>query len=241
MSDALIFNTVKEYPTMIKVIVYLEPFKAGGSSGKKKRVNKRKQAKALEESIIRTKTTVRDICLCNEFDLFCTFTFDPKRYNCKSMEFCKIYMNNWTHNAKSRHSPNLKYLIVPEKHKSGAIHFHALIKGYEGRLKDSKHTSNGRTVYNIPHWHFGFSTAVKIDNQEAVACYVSKYITKDMLTFSGNKRYYCSQNLLRPIVRQNQPLSFLQHVHSLFHVQKDREIYTISKKDIDSYTPPMLF
>lgn len=227
-----IFNSIKEYPDMIKIYIYREPFKTG-SHAKRKRS---KNPETTESSIIRTKTTISDLCLCNNFDLFCTFTFDPKRFNSRNIAYVKKYINTWCHNAKSRHSKALQYLIIPERHKSGAFHLHALIKGYNGRLRDSGHTQGGRVVYNIPNWSFGFSTAVKIDNQVAVSRYIQKYITKDMVLFPGKKRYFCSQSLQRPIKRKNFHglVPFLRGLPSEFRADSDKEIYTIFKKDIDA-------
>lgn len=241
MSDAtLIFNSVKEYPDMIKIAIYHEPLRLGSSHSEKRK--RRKDAECSQSSIIRTRTTIQDLCLCNNFDLFCTFTFDPKRYECRKIAWCQKYINTWCHNAKARHSKRLQYLIVPERHKSGAIHFHALIKGFEGRLKDSGHKQGGRIIYNIPNWHFGFSTAVKIDNQEAVSCYIRKYITKDMILLPSSKRYYCSQGLSRPTKTYNRPglIPFLKSVSPHFFVDDYAEYYTIFKKDIDAIHNAML-
>lgn len=234
----LLFNSVKEFPDMIKIVIYREPRQLGTGSTRRR---KRRNAKITERSIRRTQSTISDICLANNFDLFCTFTFDPKRYNSSSIAFCKMYMNTWCHNAKARHSRNLQYLIIPERHKSGAFHFHALIKYYDGKLKDSGHKQGGRTVYNIPHWHFGFSTAVKIDNQEAVSRYIRKYITKDMVLLPGSKRYFCSQGLVRPIKSYNEPvIPFLKRVKHDFAIDDEAEYYTIYKKDIDAIHEAML-
>lgn len=238
----LIFNSVKEYPDMIKICIYNEPFKVGKRSIDKRDAKVRKKnPECYESSIMRTRTTISDICICNNFDLFCTFTFDPKRFNSKKIAYCKMYMNNWCRNQKQRHSKNLQYLIVPERHKSGAIHFHALIKNYEGRLRDSGHKQGGRVIFNIPHWRFGFSTAVKIDNQEAVSRYIRKYITKDMILLPGAKRYYCSQGLLRPLHRNNLDLfEFIRSVKSEFYLTRDCEFYTIYKKDLDAIHSALL-
>lgn len=237
--ENLIFNTVKVYPNMIKIAIYHEPFKACVSSSRRKR---KKNPECQQSSIIRTRCAIEDICLCNNFDLFCTFTFDPKRFNSKSIAFCKSYMNHWTHNQKFRGSRNLLYLIVPERHKSGAIHFHALLKNYNGLLRDSGHKQGGRIVYNIPYWAFGFSTAVKIDNQEAVARYIRKYITKDMILLPGSKRYYCSQGLIRPQKMSNvSNLSLLlRECKSEFFVDENAEYYTILKNDLDAIQECML-
>lgn len=200
---------------MIKICIYREPLRMVSNSTKKPRKNTPKKAPD-KRSIARTRTALTDLCLCNKFDLFCTFTFDPKRYNSKNPMSCKRYMNNWIRNAKERHSKHLKYLIVAEHHKSGAIHFHALFMNYEGQLKPSGVFQNGREVFNIPHWHFGFSTCCKIDNHIAVAKYVSKYIGKDLITLGGQKSYYCSQGLMRPEKSHNISLDFITKLLPLF-------------------------
>lgn len=243
MHNNIIFNSIKEYPDMIKICIYREPMVLANNSGRIRNKNMPKKAPS-RRSIERTRVNIHDICSCNKFDLFCTFTFDPKRYNSKKIEWCKKYMNTWIRNAKQRHSKHLEYLIIPELHKSGAIHFHALFRYYEGSLSPSGVFQNGREVFNIPHWHFGFSTCCKIDNQEAVSRYISKYITKEMITFAGDKRYYCSQGLRRPERSHNQSLDFLRSLpplfkHSLFERSQfssdgDVEYLTIKKSDLRS-------
>ena len=109
----------------------------------------------------------------------------------------------WLHRQRS-HSPNLKYLIVPEFHKDGALHFHALLANFNGRLKDSKKRQNGRIVYNMTGYRARFTTAVPINhNKGAVSNYIKKYITKDMPLIHGRKRYWLSQNLTRPTTTVN--------------------------------------
>ncbi len=233
MDENIIFNSIKEYPDMIKVYIYNKPFRTGFNANRK--VKRRNNPECEESSIRRSRTVLSDLCICNHFDLFCTFTFDPSRYDSKNILACRRYMNTWIRNAKERHSPALKYLIVPELHKSGAIHFHALLRGYEGTLKDSKHTNNGRKVYNIKHWHFGFSTAVKIDNIMAVSNYIKKYITKDMILLPGKKRYFCSQDLIRPEKKTNTSLEWLRRMSKdkvKFHATDDIQYYEVKKRDI---------
>lgn len=228
--EYLVYNSVKEYSDMIKIVIYNEPFKVKPGNGRKKSDH----PKVTRSSLLRTKQLLTDLCIENDFDLFCTFTFDPKRYNSKDILRCRTYMNTWIRNSKERHSPHLEYLIVPELHKSGAIHFHALFKHFEGVLKDSKHCQNGRRVYNIRNWQFGFSTAVFIDNQEAVSRYIRKYITKDMILFPGRKRYFCSQGLKRPSKSQNITLDWLKSVKCDFFKSQDAEYYSIKKSDLPS-------
>lgn len=226
---------------MIKLTVFNEPLVLRKSTTKRR--SKTPSDVPSARSVHRSRANVRDLCLCNKYELFCTFTFDPKRYNSHNIQFCRQYMMNWLRNTKKRNSPALAYLVIPELHKSGAIHFHALFRGYEGKLVESGVMHNGRMIYNIPGWRFGFSTCSKIDNHEVVAKYVSKYITKDMITFGGKKRYFCSQSLARPKRVHNVDLSSLQNLAPLFRqaivensiANSDAEYITISKKDLDAY------
>jgi len=49
---------------------------------------------------------------------------------------------------------------------------------------------------------------IQIDNVEKVSSYVRKYITKDMPTFHGKNRYFCSQGLQRPEVHKNSDILY---------------------------------
>jgi hypothetical protein len=156
------------------------------------------------DSIRRTKTTISDIVLCNDFDLFCTFTFAADRQN---VDKCKSKMSSWLKVQRQTYG-RFKYIIVPEFHKDGkSIHFHALFKGYNGPLVDSGHKVHKRIAYNMDNYSHGFSTAVKIDNIDKVSSYIKKYITKDMPKFIGKKRYWVSSQLDRPLKIQNPDLS----------------------------------
>lgn len=183
----------------------------------------------LASSLQRTKTAIRDYIACNQFELFCTFTYDPSKVDSFDIEHSKRVMSKWLNNAR-RSSPNLAYIIVAELHpSSGRIHFHALLKGYNGALSPTRHRSKGRKVYNIPGWRYGFSTAVKIDSSSEdhakVGNYVGKYVTKEMITLSNKRRYWASRNLKKPEKFYNQhrlieahPL-FIKGVHSLGYLK----------------------
>lgn len=242
----LVFNSIKEYPDMIKIVIYSEPIKIS-LVPKKIRVKREQKAREqrMERSIARTKATIRDLAICNQFEYFCTFTFDPKRYDSKRFSRCQSYMMNWFRNARDRHSRNLKYVCVAEKHKSGAFHFHVLLKNYNRPLRDSGHKKNGRTIYNVCNWMFGFSTAVRIDNQEAVAKYISKYVTKDLILDYSARSYFCSQGLVRPNRVHNVEKKTLRSLlhgkpEALDYADVDCEFYTLLKKDIDEKTLHML-
>lgn len=112
----------------------------------------------------------------------------------------------WLRNMTYR--KGLKYLIVPELHEKGGIHFHGLmndvldlvdsgtvkVPDYDKPIKIETALSRGydlsapdvRTVFNVKNYHLGFSTAVKIDNNvEAVSKYMTKYTCKNFQKIFG--------------------------------------------------------
>lgn len=231
-------NIRKTYPTINKILDYNSAFESEKAPcrihGKKNCQICEKRGSALvtdESSIIRTKTRVTDYVLCNEFDLFLTFTFNPNRIDSFNVQLCKKKMSNWL-SIQKRHSINFKYLIVPERHKSGRLHFHALVKGFEGALIPTGRIKNTRPIYNIENWNWGFSTAVKIaqNDIEKVGYYLQKYITKDMVKIADKKRYWASRNLVRPLKEYNVDLVEAIEKKPLFLIDTyENEHYTIYK------------
>ena len=124
-------------------------------------------------------------------------------------------MTKFFDNYKSRKSYDFKYLIVPEFHDDGAIHFHGLVKGirpddlivpekiwYRDRQTQELQQVPNRKGY--VDWKsysdkFGWFSCSKIKHYEACARYVSKYITKDMKAIPmGQRLFMASKNLKRP-------------------------------------------
>ncbi len=93
-----------------------------------------KKDKSLRSSINRSKRMIYDYGRSNIWDWFFTFTFesgnDFDRYN---YEACRKKVAEWFKNVRKRYCKDIKYLIVPEQHESGAWHFHALVSnaGFE--------------------------------------------------------------------------------------------------------------
>jgi hypothetical protein len=168
----------------------------------------------LEESLSRSRRTIRDIILCNRFTYFCTFTFNGEKVNRYSYPACKKKITQLFNNYK-RKSPDFKYLIVPEFHKDGGIHFHGLVHGIRPQdltvpdmiYKRDKRTGALTLVPNTQKyvdWKYysdklGFFSCSHIKNYEKCARYVSKYITKDLINMqSGSRIFFCSLELNRP-------------------------------------------
>lgn len=203
MNLRIISNITKEYPDMFKIVVYKEPkvFVKSDSVKRNREVVPDYYVPQVS-SLQRTKSLIRDIVLCNDFELFCTFTFDPRKVDSFNLSVTWGVMSRWLHHQRNLardRGKDFKYLIIPERHKSGRWHYHALISGYSSTLKASNCvTPSLHRVYNITSFRSGFTTAVFIDSKEGVSNYVTKYITKDFVTTFNQRRFFCSRNLVRP-------------------------------------------
>lgn len=198
-------DIVKEYSSIYKLTVFkYERSRSVAVSGKKNKDN-RFQESDIERSVRRSRLMVSDYILSNDFDIFVTFTFNPKKVNRYDLNACYSKMQSWLWRQQRKSENTMKYLIVPEKHKDNAIHFHAVISHYPGDLKKTKIIQNNRRVYNLPSYRYGFTNAQFLDgDRQKVAAYVCKYITKDMVTVSNCRRYWCSKNLQKPIKYYNE-------------------------------------
>lgn len=230
---------------MIKIIVYKEPklFVRSESIKRKKEQVDNEDYTPTVSSLNRTKTLVRDIVLCNDFELFATFTFDPKKVDSFSLPACWTKMSSWLHHQKelSREKGiDFKYLIIPEQHKSGRWHFHALISGYSSTLRDTKLVTTAlNPIFNITSFRSGFTTAVKINSKEGVSNYITKYITKDFVKTFNQRRFFCSRNLVRPVKTVNSGV--VSTILPLFKkkVAENAETieYVVDKDPFVSYNP----
>lgn len=212
----MVYAKTTHYVGMTKVFVARTPWKkllpgmepASKHKIKKKRAHMGEPSETdIERSQRRTKQKIKDIAFCNDVELFATFTFKEDRHD---IHRCKTKMANWLSSQQKTHG-RFQYLIVPELHKDGALHFHALMYGYRGALKEATNphtgqplTHKGKQVYTFPGYWSGFTNVMRIENtaesHAKVANYIRKYITKEMPLFPGKKRYWCSKGMKRPKV-----------------------------------------
>lgn len=195
---------------MWRVTVYkygFDPEKLNKNKNKKQQKFKLSD-ESLQRSVRRSRMAISDYVRCNEFDLFVTFTFDPKKVDRYDLLSTYLKMQRWLGN-QGRKYEDFRYIIVPERHIDGAIHFHALIYGYGGTLKKTHVIQNNKRVYNITGFRFGFTNAQYLDEDIAkTTAYLCKYITKDMVLISNRRRYWCSRNLMKPISYRNRVFDF---------------------------------
>lgn len=167
----------------------------------------------------RARAAVKDIALSNEFSHFVTFTLDRSQIDRYDINAVVKKLNVWLDNRVRRNG--LKYVLVPELHKDGAVHFHGLINNRLG-LVDSGTLTGGEikkprkprsarererllslgahVVYNVTDWKLGFSTAIELyGDYTAAVGYVCKYISKQQEKIGG-RWYYSGGDLKKPDV-----------------------------------------
>ena len=192
----------KVYPTHTKIIKYKKPYKKPNQTNRIKRPKKNKPDIFLQ-AIQRTKTAITDYSLCNDFQYFVTLTLDPKKidrydYNKIVPKITYFLRRNLT-----------KYLLVPEKHKDGAFHFHLL-----ANIPTTQLSHTFANNYTLSTYNLGYSNARPITQSETdrqrISYYIQKYITKDLIKTvpNGRKRYWVSKNLQQPIKTYNTPVPY---------------------------------
>lgn len=173
----------------------------------------KKRKEERTDNMKRAVDKVYDLAFQNEWSYFMTVTIDPEQFDRDDPLLVCKKLSKWLGNQVSR--KGLKYLLIPEQHKNGGIHAHALIndcfklehsgrylysgKAYKAETLQKKgiDISLLKPVYNVPEWKYGFSTAIPVDGNPAqLACYITKYITKDCKKIFG-KYYLSSRNLNR--------------------------------------------
>jgi hypothetical protein len=169
----------------------------------------------MAQSLSRTRSTIFEIMMCNEWEYFCTFTLNGEYQKRDNIDVFRKKFTAWLKNYNARNNCTIQYIFIPEKHKDGINwHGHGAIMGLPvEHLTAFKLTENiprrlktlikqGREIYN---WNayadkFGFVSLERIQSHEATAKYVTKYITKNMseTDIEVNKRmFYASQGLKR--------------------------------------------
>lgn len=177
-------------------------------------------AEDVERSMRRARAKVRRIALANEFRYFVTLTLDPAKVDSHDGAAVVRKLNTWASNAVQRQG--LRYILVPERHKKGGIHFHGFFNdalpvvdsgtmrppwGGKPRRPRSKAeraewlAAGGQIVYNMPGWALGFTTAMELHGEyPAAVAYVCKYIGKDGEKPAG-RWYYSGGDLREPEVQ----------------------------------------
>ena len=210
--------------------------KPTSSFGSNSDLSEDEKAIRLEESrkqnLYKTKSKLRDYARNNHFDKFWTLTFDPKKFGSSDnlrFEEMQKFLKRMT-----RKYGKFNYLAVPERHKSGAIHWHMMTGYFEPKLIDSGKRYKEKTIFNCPEWEYGFTNVQNVRSKKKISNYVSKYITKDLMDSPARrnkKKYWASRSLELPKTFGIKELLNL-------NIEPDFEsdickIYEIEKKDFE--------
>lgn len=168
----------------------------------------------------RARSALRDKALCTPMRYFVTLTLSPQlvadRHDIGALvKLLRVWLDNRVRRK------GLAYVLVPERHKDGALHLHGLITGgvdlrdsgtikpaaggkprrpRSQRQREAWLADGGQIVYNVVDWPYGFSTALELrGDYDAAVGYVCKYIGKDSEKIGG--RWYFSGGALgAPVV-----------------------------------------
>jgi len=121
---------------------------------------KRSEGDDALRSMRRARAKLRRLALANSFDYFVTLTLSPEAVDRHDAKAIMAKVNRWLDNMVRR--SGLRYVLVPEQHKDGAWHFHGFFAGDGLKVVDSGVRWDGREVYNLPQWSFGFTNAQRL-------------------------------------------------------------------------------
>ena len=166
----------------------------------------------LSNSISRTRSKVFELAECNPWELFVTLTLDPKKYERHDIKKFIKDLAHFIRNYKAKHSLDIKYLLIPERHQDGAWHMHGFLMGLpiehltpftlNERLPEKirNRLRKGIAVYTWQDYavRFGYADIEQIEIREAASKYITKYITEDLgraVKELNNHMYYSSKGL----------------------------------------------
>ena len=262
-----ISSYAKVYPDFVKIVKYNRPIVFTNFQDKSFFLTNEENDEEkdyLEKSINRTKTKISDYILCNNFTHFVTFTFDPSNSKVKNEENRKdllkmsklliTWINSEQINHFRLHGQRFKYLIVPERHKNNAWHFHAVFEDYKNEIEDFYSSKNKYLTVDeirsknkkpknergfLPRYNLGRSEIAPIKDKTKMSNYIKKYITKDLINEKNKKRYWCSKNLKTPEIIENivessttiskEYLLKEYDYHKIYIIPKDSEYFRFLK------------
>lgn len=166
----------------------------------------------LDESLSRTRRLFFDYAMCNDFDLFVTFTFNRVRFNAFDYDAVTKVLRKFFDNFRQRVDPAFRYMLIPERHKTGEWHFHGLCTTPAGLIQPEliPKTIDGvlNMVPNTPgYWSwpvvngkFGWFSCSYIRDYFKCVKYITKYITKsfDCDDLKGRRLLLKSNGLKKP-------------------------------------------
>lgn len=175
---------------------FFRPCREGPEPAKREK-GKKSEGDDMLRSMRRARANLRRLALSNSFTYFVTLTLDPAKIDRYDGAAVTKALNRWCDNMVRRHG--LRYVLVPEQHKDGAFHFHGFMAGDGLIAVDSGVEWDGRKVFNLPQWTFGYTTAQELYGEYSAAVgYCCKYIGKQQGQRPLGRWYYSGGALAKP-------------------------------------------
>lgn len=179
------------------------------------------------QSLSRTKRNIRELALCNDFEYFATFTVNSEKCDRYVLNDVQDKLKKILHKIK-RNNKDFAFLIITEKHKDGAFHFHGLIKG----ISDLYFNENGYLSSKIFDNELGFNSFSKIKDYAKCCNYITKYITKDCIKNSHNQIYISSRGLKKATREEFKNIDFIPTYTNEYVSIKDFTLDSLSKDEL---------
>lgn len=183
-------------------------------------------------SLSRTKKSIRELALCNNFEYFVTLTVNKNYCDRYDLEICEENLKKLFKKYK-RKNPDFFYLFIAEQHKDGAFHFHGLVRGMNS---DDFYTNTNNFLSSHFFDELGFNSFSKIKNYEKTCNYITKYITKDCCRNKHNQIYISSKGLKKATKTEIQNLedNFFSYSNDYCYI-KDIDISSMSIEDLSTF------
>ena len=196
---------IEQYQYLDKPVIrnYKREERKKKNNGENKKKEKKTQTEKAQSSVSRTRKDIRRLVNSNpQLIKFLTLTTTSTDIGKMNREF-KLF----TQRMKAKDCfPDFQYLSVPEFQKDidffgkvkpdgGAVHYHLLCNlPYVDQKKIAK------------IWGHGFIKIKRVSHVTNLGAYLCKYLQKDMhdKRMFGKKKFFCSQDLNRPIEITNE-------------------------------------
>lgn len=161
--------------------------------------NEKPQRNYEYESFARSKRAVIDYGMNNDWDFFVTITFDSKKIKDRYNADCVLRkLQNALKDYRRFYDSDFAYVLVPELHEDGAIHWHGLFKIGRSDLLERHWDRDKCCIYYRLEFFYRRLGRFRLDkiytNATYVSAYISKYITKANERIF-QRRYLCSKGL----------------------------------------------
>lgn len=138
----------------------------------------------------RTIKNLYNIARSNNWDWFVTFTFDTKRINSTNYDTVMSEISSYMKGLRKKYK-DMKYLLIPELHDDKIkYHIHGLVANVPDQCFEYLGFYKGRHAYHLMNYRLGWDYHSKVEDNDKIVSYVTKYITKALMDSTKNKRRY---------------------------------------------------